>query len=169
MTRLITILERTSNITGRLICWLLLLMVVFSCTVVLLRYGFNISAGSLQDLLLYSHAAVFLLGAAYTLQQDEHVRVDIFYSRFNTRQKAWVNAVGTLVFLLPFTLFLLLCGWYYFAAALAIREGSMNPSGLGLVYLFKGLIPLAMLLLLLQAISLLLQSASTLVLERTPE
>jgi TRAP-type mannitol/chloroaromatic compound transport system permease small subunit len=98
----------------------------------------------------YCHGAAFLLALAYTLKHDEHVRVDIFYQRFGPVQKAWVNAIGIIVFALPFTAFLLFSGAEFFIKAWAIKEGSAEPGGLPFVYLLKGLIPLSMLLLVLE-------------------
>lgn len=127
-------------------------MMLFTVLVVILRYGFDIGSIALQEAIIYCHAFAFLVGAAYTLQQDEHVRVDIFYRRFSSIQKAWVNAIGTLIFLLPVCIFLLILSWNMFANAWNIREGSPDPGGLPFVYLLKGLIPLSMLLLIVQAL-----------------
>ena len=168
MPALIKTLDNISLYTGKLTGWLILLMVFLSCLIVLLRYGFAIGSIALQELLLYCHGTVFMLGAAYTLQQDEHVRVDIFYQHFSPRQKAWVNAIGTLVLLIPFCLFLLIASAWFFHAAWLMQESSSEPGGLAFVYLFKGVMPLALFLLLLQACNLLLQSACTLVI-REPE
>lgn len=163
MSALIYALDNIARLSGRLVSWLMLAMTAVCCAIVLLRYGFNAGSTALQEILLYCHGTAFMLGAAYTLQQDEHVRVDIFYQRFNRRQKAWVDAIGTLVFLLPFSLFLCASGAVFFRSAWLIREGSSEPGGLAFVYLFKGLIPLAMLLLTVQALSLLLRNANILV------
>ena len=126
-------------------------MMLLACCVVLLRYGFNIGSIALQEAVTYCHAFIFLLGAAFTLQQDAHVRVDIFYQRFSAEQKAWINALGCLTLLLPFCIFLLLSSWQFFDNARVISEGSADPGGLPFLYLFKGFLPLSMLLLLLQA------------------
>ncbi len=163
---MISSLEKISFYTSRLLIWLLLAMMLISFVVVVLRYGFGIGSIALQESISYCHAAVFLLGAAYTLQQDTHVRVDIFYQHFSPQQKAWVNALGTLLFLIPLCLFLLLTSWTFFTDAWNIREGSPDPGGLPFLYLLKGLIPLSMLLLLTQAIVLLFQSAAVVVLNK---
>lgn len=148
---------------GKLVSWLIFAMMLISCTIVILRYGFSIGITALQESLLYLHSMAFLLGAASTLYYDEHVRVDIFYRHFNHEQKAWVNATGTLFFLLPFCLFLIYFGWQFFYAAWVFREGSAEPGGLPFVYLLKGIIPLAFILLLLQALSSFFSAASTLI------
>ncbi|NRB37310.1 MAG: TRAP transporter small permease subunit [Pseudomonadales bacterium] len=163
MNTLIILLEKPGLWAGKASAWLLLLMMLCSCLVVVLRYGFSIGFIALQEAVNYLHATAFLLGCAYTLQQNEHVRVDIFYQRFNTRQKAWVDALGVLIFLLPFTFFLLFCGWTFFQNAWQIKESSPEPGGLAFLYLYKGLIPLAMLLIILQATELFLSCVNTLI------
>lgn len=167
MISLINALEKPGQWSSHISAWLLLAMMLLSCLVVLLRYGFGIGFIALQEAVNYCHGTAFLLGTAYTLQQDEHVRVDIFYQRFNATQKAWVDALGTLVFILPFASFLLYCSWSFFFNAWQIKESSPEPGGLSFLYLYKGLLPLATLLLILQAVALLLKNAHTLVIIST--
>ncbi len=155
--------ERLINLTGRAVSWLLLAMMLTTCWVVFLRYGFNMGSIAMQESVIYLHATVFLLGLGYTLQQDQHVRVDIFYQSFSDKGKAWVNALGCIVFLIPFCLFVIVASWPFFANSLAIYETSPEPGGLPLVYLLKALIPLSMTLLLVQALALLARSSLTLI------
>ena len=143
--------------------WLLFFAMLLTASLVLLRYGFNIGSIASQELVTYAHALAFMLGAAYTLQQNEHVRVDIFYQRFSPTQQAWVNACGTLIFLLPVVIFLLASSWQMFINAWHIRESSADAGGLAFVYLLKAIIPLAMFLLVLQAVVELLNAAKTLI------
>jgi TRAP-type mannitol/chloroaromatic compound transport system permease small subunit len=136
---------------GKAASWLILFMVLITFVVVLLRYGFNLGWVWLQESVTYLHAAVFMLAAAWTWQEDGHVRVDILYRERSPRFRAWVNLVGTLLFLVPVCLYLLIIGWDYVAASWALREGSRQAGGLPLVYLLKSLILALPLLLLLQA------------------
>jgi TRAP-type mannitol/chloroaromatic compound transport system permease small subunit len=136
---------------GKAASWLILFMVLITFVVVLLRYGFNLGWVWLQESVTYLHAAVFMLAAAWTWQENGHVRVDILYRERSPRYRAWVNLVGTLLFLVPFCLYLLIIGWDYVAASWALREGSRQAGGLPLVYLLKSLILALPLLLLLQA------------------
>lgn len=165
MNTFLNILEKPSIWAGKLSAWLLLLMMLISCTVVLLRYGFDYGSIAMQEAINYCHATAFLLGLAYTLQQNEHVRVDIFYQRFSIQHKAWVDAIGCLVFLLPFTVFLLYSSWFLFLHAWQIKESSPDPGGLAFLYLYKALLPLATTLLILQALVLFLRSAKTLIIK----
>jgi len=116
----------------------------------------------MQESILYLHAALFLLGAAYTLKRDGHVRVDIFYRGFTAKRKALIDLLGSLLLLLPVCSFLLWVSWDYVTAAWSIYEGSQEAGGLPYVYLLKTLIPVAVLLLILQGISQALSSLSIL-------
>lgn len=147
------LLDSVSDFIGRSVSWLTIIMVVISCIVVVLRYVFEVGATALQDSVTYMHATVFLLGAAYALNHSGQVRVDVFYRNFNRRQKAWVDAIGSIVFLLP------MCGLIFFTSldyveqSWAVKETSRDPSGLPFVYLLKTLLPLAAALLAMQAIA----------------
>jgi len=150
---IVAYIDTFSEYTGRAVSWLCLLMVLLSCLIVVLRYGFNIGSVALQESLTYLHATVFLLGAAYTLKNDGHVRVDIFYRGYTERGKAWVNALGSLVFLLPMSLILLLSGWDYALRSWEILEGSPHADGIPALFLLKSLIPLSAATLVLQALA----------------
>ncbi len=142
--------------------WLVTLLVLNTGLVVLLRYGFGIGNTALQELSTYLHASVFLLGAAWTLQRGGHVRVDIFYRRMSARAQAWINALGTLVFLLPLCAYILVVSWDFAASSWSIRETSSEPGGLPFVYILKTLIPLMAVNLGLAALAELLRSATML-------
>ncbi|NIR25762.1 MAG: TRAP transporter small permease subunit, partial [Gammaproteobacteria bacterium] len=117
-------------------------MVLVTFAVVLLRYLFNTGWIAMQESITYMHALVFMLGAAYTLRHDGHVRVDIFYQKFSPRTRAWVDLLGTLLLLLPVTLFIAWVSWEYVSTAWALKEGSRETGGLPGVYLLKTAIPL---------------------------
>ncbi len=142
---------RLITLLGQAVAWLTLAMVLVTFTVVVCRYAFNLGWIWLQDSIVYLHACVFMLAAAWALQRDEHVRVDIFYRDRTPRQKALVDALGILVFLAPFCIFLMVVSWNYVAVSWQIQEGSREASGLPWVYLLKTLILLMPALVLLQA------------------
>ncbi|MGD2112176.1 MAG: TRAP transporter small permease subunit [Gammaproteobacteria bacterium] len=150
LQRLARILDRLAELTGRVVSWLTLAMVLVTCTVVVLRYAFGIGSIALQESATYLHAAVFMLGAAYTLRHDAHVRVDIFYQRWSPRARAWVDLSGTLLLLAPVCLYILISSLDYVSASWSIREGSREAGGLDGVYLLKTAIPMMAALLLLQ-------------------
>jgi TRAP-type mannitol/chloroaromatic compound transport system permease small subunit len=153
-------LGRVSELVGNWAAWLTLGLVLVTFAVVMLRYLFQLGWIAMQESILYLHAALFLLGAAYTLRKDGHVRVDIFYRGFTARRKALVDLLGALFLLLPVCSFLLWASWDYVAKAWSILEGSQEAGGLPYVYLLKTLIPVAFVLLIVQGIS---QALSSLV------
>jgi len=136
---------------GRGVSWLSLVMVALTFGIVISRYGFNQGWIWMQESVTYLHATVFMVAAAWALQTDDHVRVDIFYRDRPDSYKNWVNLLGTLLFLVPFSVYLLLIGWDYVGASWAVREKSPEPGGLPLVFLLKSLILVLPALLLIQA------------------
>ncbi len=169
MEKISRFLDSISEWTGRGIAWLTLLMVIITFAVVVLRYLFDTGWIAMQESVTYLHAMVFLLGAAYTLRHEGHVRVDIFYHRFGPRGKALVDLFGTLLLLLPVCLFILFISWDYVADSWAYRETSSEPGGLPWVYLLKTTLLLMPLLLVLQGISQLLRAVLTLTGRHVPE
>jgi TRAP-type mannitol/chloroaromatic compound transport system permease small subunit len=136
---------------GRGVAWVTLVMVVLVFSIVVLRYGFNLGWIWLQESVTYMHALVFMVAAAWALQTDDHVRVDIFYRSKSRRYKDWVNLLGTVLFLVPFSLFLLFIGWDYVSVSWETLESSREAGGLPLVFALKSLILVMPALLLLQA------------------
>ena len=136
---------------GKGVAWLTVVMVLLSFTIVILRYGFNQGWIWLQESVTYLHVTVFMVAAAWTLAQDGHVRVDIFYSRMPDKKQAMVNLLGTLLFLVPFCVFLLVSAGPYVASSWKLLESSREAGGLPMVFLLKSLILIMPLLLLGQA------------------
>ena len=158
------LLDRVSIFVGHLTGWLTLFMVVITFIVVVMRYVFDAGAVWLQESIIWMHAVVFMVGAAFTLQQEEHVRVDIFYRDMGARRRAWVDLFGVLLFLLPVTLFLAWKSWDFVAISWQLREASREPGGMPypFVPLLKSVLLLAPLLLALQGVSMLLKSLAVL-------
>ncbi|SBS31024.1 2,3-diketo-L-gulonate TRAP transporter small permease protein YiaM [Marinomonas aquimarina] len=150
--------ESISAVVGKCVAWLTLVMMLLTCLIVVLRYGLGIGSIALQESVLYMHAMVFMLGAAYTFKDDEHVRVDVLYRDFSPRKKAWVNILGGLFFLLPFCAYTAYMSIDYVAASWRVLETSQEPGGLPFVYLLKTLIPIMMALLIIQGIADILKS-----------
>jgi len=118
------LVSRFTTVVGRSVSWLALIMVLVTFVVVIMRYALDMGWIWLQESVNWMHAAVFMLAAAYTLARDEHVRVDILYKGFSARGQAIVNAIGTLIFLIPVCVFLIWSSWEYVAIAWRIREAS---------------------------------------------
>lgn len=158
MDGLVRAIDALSAFIGKAAAWLTLAMVLLTTYLVVSRYVLRDNSIALQELVLYMHAAVFMLGASWALQRDEHVRVDVFYRNASPRGKAVVNIIGTLLFLLPFALTILYFSWSYAANAWRYHEGSMQAGGLPYVYVLKTLIPLFAGLLIVQGIAELLRN-----------
>ncbi len=135
---------------GAYIAWLATALIVVQFIVVLLRYIFGIGALMLQESLIYMFSLLFMLGAGYTLLQDGHVRVDIFYRTARPSAKALVDLLGSLFFLIPVSVLILIISWPYVAASWAVLEGSKETSGIPGIFLLKSLIPMFAILLMLQ-------------------
>ncbi len=158
MNRLIHTIDTLTRLTGRTISWFALFMVLATCGVVVLRYLFSMPSVALQESVMYLHASLFMLGAAYTWQQGGHVRVDIFYKAFSPERQKLIDRGGILLLVMPFCFFLLWVSWTYVVNAWAIGEKSQEASGLPFIYLLKTLILLLPATLLLQALAELLRS-----------
>ncbi len=139
-------------------------MVLVTFLVVVLRYVFDLGFIWLQESVTWMHAVVFMLGAAYALSNDEHVRVDVFYRTFSPRRRAIVDFVGVIVFLLPLCGFMLWSAWDFVAISWKIQEASRESGGLPfpLIPLLKSVLVAMPIALMLQGIALALRSFRTL-------
>jgi TRAP-type mannitol/chloroaromatic compound transport system permease small subunit len=156
-------IDRLNTAIGRAAAWLALVIVLGQFALVVARYVFGIGSIWLTEAVLYAHAALFMLAAAWTLRLGGHVRVDIFYADASPRAKAAVDFLGALLLLLPFMLVVVLFAAPYAARSWAILERSQEVGGLPLVFLLKTLIPLFAVLLALQGIAQAIRAGQTLV------
>jgi TRAP-type mannitol/chloroaromatic compound transport system permease small subunit len=155
------IIDRVIGWVGKSTSWFSLALVLVIVSDVLLRYLFSITSAASFELEWHLFAAIFLIGAAYALQLDRHVRVDVFYGRFSTRGKAWVNLLGTVLLLLPFCAVAFWESLPFVQGSFSFRETSPDPGGLPARYIIKATIPFGLFLLALQGISLALKSIKT--------
>lgn len=149
---------------GRVVYWLGLLMIALGVYNAVVRYfgawiGENLSSNAYLEGQWYLFGIMFMLGAAYTLRHDGHVRVDVLYARLSPRAKAWVNLIGSLALLIPFCLIALWLSYDWVKFSWAIHEMSSNPQGLPR-YPIKTVVPVALVLLMLQGVSLAIHSAA---------
>ena len=145
--------EKVNELAGKNVAWLTTVLVLLVCFDVIRRSLINDTEAWIMELEWHLFALIFLLGAGYALKHDRHVRVDLFYSNFSKRDQAWVNLLGTLLFLIPWCIVIIVMSWQYAGEAWAIREGSPDPGGLPARYLIKLAIPVGMSLLLLQGLA----------------
>lgn len=146
-------IDRLNRAIGRGVAWLALLVVLLQFALVMARYAFGLGSIWLSETVIYAHATLFLLAAAWTLAAGGHVRVDVFYAHASPRARAWVDLLGALFLLMPFALALIWLSWPYAARSWAILERSHESSGLPLVFALKTLIPLFAVMMALQGVS----------------
>ena len=147
-------LEACCRVVGQSAAWLTAVMALVTCGVVIAR-ALGIGSILAQESIVFMHAAVLTIVSAYTLSENEHVRVDIFYRRRSSVEKAWIDAFGIVFFLLPLSLFTVGISWDFVAHSWQHAETSQNAGGLGGVYWMKSLIIVNGLLLSLQALAML--------------
>ncbi len=158
-----SLIDRISISIGRATAWLTLAMVLVTFLIVIMRYVFDSGFIWLQESLVWMHATVFMLGAAYTLQMEEHVRVDIFYRDMNERRRAWVDFIGVVLFVFPLCAFFILTALSYAGASWRLHEVSLNAGGLPYpaIPLLKTILIVMPIAVALQGLSLLLRSLRT--------
>ncbi len=137
-------------------------MVILSVINILASWLFKLSWIWLQESITWMHGANFLLAAAYTLNREAHVRVDIFYAKMSRRKQALVDFVGTLILLLPTSVFIAWASWPALLLSWRVGEISSEAGGLPAIYLLKSLLLIMPLLLILEGINQLVKSGSIL-------
>jgi TRAP-type mannitol/chloroaromatic compound transport system permease small subunit len=155
---LVRIIDAINEHVGRVTAWLMVLMVLIAFTVVLLRYVYGLGWVAMQESFVWLHGTVFMMGAAYTLLHDGHVRVDVFYRPASARTKAMINLFGCLFLLIPMMLVVLYYSQGFVSRSWARFEGSSEAGGLPGVFLLKTVIPIFCILMIMQGISLMARS-----------
>ena len=158
LRQLAELIDDANDWLGRLVSWCAIGMVIMMTVNVLLRYALSTGAPWQAELVRYMHGVLFLAGAAYALKHEALVRVDVLYHHFSERRKAWVNIIGTLIFLLPVSISLIYFTYDYVVKSWEIYEGSPEYQGMPGVFLFKSFIWLAGFTLIMQGISLIIHS-----------
>ncbi len=145
-------IDRFNELVGKAVSWLILLAILVSAANAVVRKAFNVSSNAWLELQWYLFGAAFLLAAAYTLRQNEHIRIDIVYGAFSRRVQHWIDLFGHVFFLMPFVILMI----YYFVpyVSLSVRSGEMSSSAGGLIiWPAKALLLAGFLLLGLQGVS----------------
>ncbi len=159
LRRIQSALDAFSEATGNFVAWLVIVMMAVTAIVVFIRYLLNDGSIALQESVTYLHGVVFLLAIAYALKRNAHVRVDILYQKLSAKNRALIDLMGTLLFLFPFSIFILWVSYEYVFFSWRLLESSPEPGGLPGVFLLKSLIPLMGITLLLQGIAEAIKSA----------
>jgi TRAP-type mannitol/chloroaromatic compound transport system permease small subunit len=158
------VIDLVNTALGRVVTWLVLVMTLIGAYNAVMRtldkqLGTQLSSNTYLELQWYLFSIVFLYGAAYTLKEDGHVRVDVLFSRFSERTRAWIDLLGTLLFLIPFSFILLYVALPWVANAVRIMEMSPDPGGLPR-WPIKLALPIAFGILILQGVSQAIKSAA---------
>lgn len=152
LLRLARVIDALNEAIGRTTRWLVLAAVLISAGNAVARYGLDQSSNAWLEIQWYLFAAIFLFAAAYTLKHNGHVRIDILYTRYPPRLRAWVDLLGTLLFLLPVCALVTWLGWRGFMTSYAINEMSPDAGGLAR-WPIKLAIPIGFGLLFLQGLA----------------
>lgn len=151
-------IEWVNHKVGMAAAWLTSALVLLICYDVFNRYLLNKSFVAVQELEWHLFAVIFLMGAAYTLQQDAHVRVDVFYAKASPKTQALIDLIGCLVLLIPFCALIVWTSKDFVLSSYAIGETSPDPGGLPARFLLKATLPLAFCFLLLQGLAMALKA-----------
>lgn len=146
-------IDRVSGVAMGAAVFAAFAIILIQLTAVILRYVFGLSFSWLNDSVIFSFAMIFMLGAAGTLRDDGHVRVDILRQRFSARTRAVIEMVGSMVFIVPIGVLILYSGASFIARTWAGLEPFNESDGLPVKYLFKTLIPVFAILMIAQAVS----------------
>ena len=162
MNSIINGIQSLSRFLGRTISWSSIILIFIIVSDVFFRYVFSLTSAATYEIEWHLFGLMFLLGAAWTLDQDKHVRVDLFYQNFSPKMKASINLIGTLIFLIPFCWVTLITSIDFVQSSFLHNETSPDPGGLPARYLIKLAIPVGFGLLILQGIVVIINSIKTL-------
>ncbi len=137
---------------GRLVYWLVLVVVLISAANATVRKAFNYSSNAYLEIQWYLFSVIFLFGAGYTLLRNEHVRIDIIQGRLSPRTQNWIDVVGIVLFLMPMSIIIMWLSWPLFLDSLHRHEVSTNAGGL-IIWPARLMIPIGFALLIVQAVS----------------
>ena len=158
LARVVRIIDSISIGSGKLVAWLIFPMVGSLVVEVVARYVFDSATLWAYDITFMLYGTFFMLGAAYTLQQQGHIRTDSFYSAWSVKQQVWVDTACYLVFFFPAMIAFLVVTWDYFTLSFAQNERNVTSPWMPIIYPFKFVMPLSTLLLLIQGVSEFLKS-----------
>lgn len=159
LARFTALIDGANHRIGRTAAWLALAMVLVQFSVVVMRYVFGVGSIMMQEAIIYMHGILFMMAAADTLLQDEHVRVDIFYASASAERQALINLLGCALLILPVCILLVIVSLDYVAISWSVREGSRETSGIPAIYLLKSVILVFAVQMGLQAVSGIIKNA----------
>ena len=162
MKKLQNIIDNITDKIGYFVSYLIVVMVFLVIVILFLRYVLNIGNVALQESVMYLHAIFFMLGIAFAIKENSHVKIDIFANKLNSKQKNIIFILGTLFFIIPFSFFIMYISADMVSKSWLIMEQSGEAGGLNFVYILKSIIPLTGFLIFLQSISELIKKITSL-------
>lgn len=141
--------DKLNERIGSVIYWLVLAAVLISAANAVVRKVFNMSSNAFLEIQWYLFSAIFLFCAGYTLLKNQHVRIDVITGRLSKRAQAWIDILGTLFFLMPMAILIMVLSWPVFIQAFERGEVSTNAGGL-IIWPARLMVPIGFLLLVLQ-------------------
>jgi TRAP-type mannitol/chloroaromatic compound transport system permease small subunit len=156
-----SLIDKLNETLGKIISWAALGLILTQFALVLIHYIFHETSIFMQESLLYMHSLIFLGGAGYTLLHNGHVRVDVAYSHFSPKAKAYVNLIGCIIFLFPVCGFIGYYAWPYVVSSWDVLESSQELGGIPAVFILKSFILLFSFNMMLQGLSIILNSILT--------
>ena len=153
MKQLQILIDKVTNNIAYILSYMLILLIIIVFSTVFFRYVLSISYVILQELIMYIHALIFMLGISYTLKEKAHVKIDIIYNILTKENQNLVSSVGVLLFILPTSLFISYISLDMVFQSWRVLEGSSEAGGLNLVFILKSLIPVTGILIFFQGLS----------------
>lgn len=153
-------INKINDVLGKAISWFTSILVLVVVYDVFTRYFLQESSVAVQELTWHVFSIIFLLGASYTLKEDGHVRVDLFYQKYSERTKAIINLTGILFFIIPFSVVVIITSVNWTINSYMINEVSPDPGGLGFRFLIKAVLPLSFMFIILQSIAIMINSTN---------
>lgn len=151
-------IDGVNEMIGKITSWAALGLVLVQFGIVMMNFLYSEGIIAVQESLTYMHSLLFLGAAGYTLLHNGHVRVDIFYSKLNEKKKAYINLLGSLFILFPVLILVGIYAWPFVAQSWSILEGSIETSGLNIVFILKSMILLFVFSTFIQGVSISLHS-----------
>lgn len=147
------LIEKVIDSITNTLAYLLVLMIILVFITVFTRYILNISYVALQELIMYFHAIIFMFGVSYALKEKSHVKIDIIYNSLNKKYQYYISMLGTIIFIIPTSLFITYSSMNMVLQSWSLLEGSSEAGGLDLIFILKSVIPITGFLIFIQALS----------------
>ncbi len=147
------LIDKVIDNIAKILTYLLVSMIILVFITVIIRYMLNISYVALQELVMYFHALIFMFGVSYALKEKSHVKIDIIYNSLSKKNQYFISMLGTIIFIIPTSLFIIYSSIDMVTQSWSLLEGSSEAGGLDLVFILKSVIPITGVLIFLQALS----------------